>query len=226
MNLEIALKNETISFLQGDYEYTVGSPSNQSHFQNPSEYSDERFLNSGGGHHPSDTLGSSGSTPPTTTSSRDNSECHNLAGCDVTAAVETGGNGCAVDICDKAPSRGGDNSDVTPQVASLADFTDEQLDEERELPRTFAKARPSENKFTSTLRRLSTVRKRNKTKRKEQKGDKTHDDNDESSVEVASTPPPPPSTCGAAVVDSMARRPSSTTSRESEAEALTSGYFR
>ena len=170
-------------------------------------------------------MGSSCSTPPTTTSSRDNSECHNLAGCDVKAAVETGGNGCAVDICDKAPPR--DNNDVTPQVASLADFTDEQLDEERELPRTFTKARPSENKFTSTLRRLSTVRKRNKTKRKEQKGDKAHDDNDESSVEVASTPPPPPSTCGAAVVDSsMARRPSSTTSRESEAEALTSGYFR
>ena len=45
-----------------------------------------------------------------------------------------------------------------------------------------------ENKFTSTLRRLSTVRKRNKTKRKEQK-DK-HDDNDESSAEVVATPPP------------------------------------
>lgn len=42
------------------------------------------------------------------------------------------------------------------------DANDEQLDEERELPKTFTKARPfseqRENKFTSTLRRLSTVR--------------------------------------------------------------------
>merc|ERR1712051_976618 len=48
---------------------------------------------------------------------------------------------------------------------------DEEEDLEEEVPspiRTFTKAKPlpeRENKFTSTLRRLSTVRKRNKTKR-------------------------------------------------------------
>ena len=71
-----------------------------------------------------------------------------------------------------------------------------------------------------------TCRKRNKTKRKEQK-DK-HDENDESSVEVVATPTTATTTTitTASIVVDSSQRPSSTTSRESEAEALTSGYFR
>ena len=96
-------------------------------------------------------------------------------------------------------------------------------DEEEEVPsppRTFTKARPlseRENKFTSTLRRLSTVRKRNKAKR--QKGQKDQKcemaSNGDSGIEAPVTTP------------SGELRPASTTSRESEGEAaLTSGYFR
>jgi hypothetical protein len=96
-------------------------------------------------------------------------------------------------------------------------------DEERELPKTFQKAKPfgehRENKFTSTLRRLSTIRKRNKTKRK--KVNDKSDDHDDSSAEFSSTPPPP-----FMHLTEFGRRPSSTTSRDSEGEALTSGYFR
>ncbi len=110
-----------------------------------------------------------------------------------------------------------DNDDEGSQV---------DRDEERELPKTFQKAKPfgehRENKFTSTLRRLSTIRKRNKTKRKEVK-DKC-EDHDDSSAEFSSTPPPPPPPF--MHLTEVGRRPSSTTSRDSEGEALTSGYFR
>lgn len=96
-------------------------------------------------------------------------------------------------------------------------------DEDRELPKTFNKAKPfgehRENKFTSTLRRLSTIRKRNKTKRKEIK--ERTEDHEESSAEYSSTPPPP-----FMHLSDVGRRPSSTTSKDSEGEALTSGYFR
>ena len=96
---------------------------------------------------------------------------------------------------------------------------DEDEDEEEEVPsppRTFTKAKPlpeRENKFTSTLRRLSTVRKRNKNKRKSK--EKEMASNGDSGIEAVTTPS-----------SSHDLRPSSTTSRESEAEALTSGYFR
>lgn len=99
--------------------------------------------------------------------------------------------------------------------------SDEELDE---LPKTFQKARPfseqRENKFTSTLRRLSTVRKKSKMKKKEVKD--RSDDHDDSSAEIATaaTTVFPPNRIP------EIRRPSSTTSRESDIDALTSGYFR
>lgn len=70
-----------------------------------------------------------------------------------------------------------------------------------------------ENKFTSTLRRLSTVRKRNKSKRKE-KMDRSFMEQEVSEVGEIGTSP-----------GGNGVRPSSTTSRESEAEVVTSGYF-
>ena len=83
----------------------------------------------------------------------------------------------------------------------------------------FTKAKPlpdRENKFTSTLRRLSTVRKRNKTKRKSttsrEKEPNWQSGTEPGSCISTSTPPD--------------LRPSSTTSKESENEVQTSGYFR
>ena len=97
---------------------------------------------------------------------------------------------------------------------------EEDLEEDVPLPpRTFTKAKPlpdRENKFTSTLRRLSTVRKRNKTKRKSAPT-KENDYYGESGAEPEAYIP-------AYAPSDM--RPSSTTSRESETEVLTSGYFR
>ena len=100
-------------------------------------------------------------------------------------------------------------------------------------PRTFTKARPlseRENKFTSTLRRLSTVRKRNKQKRKTKERDMASN-GDSSGIEAASVggasgnPAETSGTSGNTSIQEL--RPSSTTSRESEGEAaLTSGYFR
>lgn len=96
-------------------------------------------------------------------------------------------------------------------------------DEERELPKAFQKAKPfgerKENKFTSTLRRLSTIRRKSKNKRKEIK-DKT-DNHENSSAEFSSTPPLP-----FMHLSDVVRKTPSTTSRDSEGEALTSGYFR
>ena len=95
-------------------------------------------------------------------------------------------------------------------------------DEEEEVPSPppRAKAKPlpeKENKFASTLRRLSTVRKRNKHKKKY--ANHGHRDNGasngDSGIEGVTTP---------SSIHEV--RPSSTTSRESDAEALTSGYFR
>eukprot|EP00095_Tigriopus_kingsejongensis_P007849 maker-scaffold62_size438377-snap-gene-2.12 protein:Tk07849 transcript:maker-scaffold62_size438377-snap-gene-2.12-mRNA-1 annotation:"double c2-like domain-containing protein beta-like" len=77
-----------------------------------------------------------------------------------------------------------------------------------------ALADKSENKFTSTLRRLSTVRKRNKSKRKE-KMDRSFMEQEVSEVGELGTPAP----------GGNGVRPSSTTSRESEGEMVTSGYF-
>ena len=100
------------------------------------------------------------------------------------------------------------------------DEEDAEADLEEDVPsppRTFTKAKPlpeRENKFTSTLRRLSTVRKRNKTKRKSAAA-KEKESNGESGIE--------PGTHACTPSD---LRPSSTTSRESEGEVLTSGYFR
>jgi hypothetical protein len=94
-----------------------------------------------------------------------------------------------------------------------------------ELPKSLQKARllseHRENKFTSTLRRLSTVRKRNKMKRKEARD--RYDEHDDSSVEASAAVQQPPNSTH---IPEVMRRGSSTTSRDSEIEALTSGYFR
>jgi len=88
------------------------------------------------------------SNETSTTSHRDNERQNSIddGGCDDN------------DSCDASR----DHQDATLDRRDVGDFNDEQLDEERELPKTFTKARPfseqRENKFTSTLRRLSTVR--------------------------------------------------------------------
>ena len=98
----------------------------------------------------------------------------------------------------------------------------EELEYEEEVPSPppRAKAKPwpeKENKFASTLRRLSTVRKKNKHKKKFRDNKDFASNGGDSGIENAVTTP---SSIHEAV------RPSSTTSRESDAEALTSGYFR
>ena len=98
----------------------------------------------------------------------------------------------------------------------------EELEYEEEVPSPppRAKAKPwpeKENKFASTLRRLSTVRKKNKHKKKFRDNKDFASNGGDSGIENAVTTP---SSINEAV------RPSSTTSRESDAEALTSGYFR
>ena len=114
------------------------------------------------------------------------------------------------------------------EVSSLGGHGEdpEELEEDEEevpSPPPRAKAKPlpeKENKFASTLRRLSTVRKKNKHKKKFQtstRDNKEFTSNGDSGIENAVTTP---SSIHEAV------RPSSTTSRESDAEALTSGYFR
>lgn len=104
-------------------------------------------------------------------------------------------------------------------------LSDVDLDE---LPKTFHKARPfsehRENKFTSTLRRLSTVRKRTKMKRRDMR-DK-YDDHDDSSVEATLTTTSMSQPPHSSRIPEVLRRASSTTSRDSEIEALTSGYLR
>jgi hypothetical protein len=129
-----------------DYDFS-GNPSQSSHFQ--SEFPDDRFSPPAAGTAPTTSTANEPVLTATTTSKREN-DCRNLVGC------ESSGGGGNNGGCD------GDKSDDVTVVASMADFTDEQQDEERELPKTFTKARPfseqRESKFTSTLRRLSTVR--------------------------------------------------------------------
>ena len=107
-----------------DYDYPANPVVNMSHhFQpNPADFSDESFS-------PASTTTTTGNdltrvehVVQSATSMRDTT----------TTDSEVVQQGCEHDNCD---------NDVTV-VASLADFTDEQLDEERELPKTFTKARP------------------------------------------------------------------------------------
>lgn len=99
----------------------------------------------------------------------------------------------------------------------------EELEYEEEVPSPppRAKAKPwpeKENKFASTLRRLSTVRKKNKNKKKFRDNKDFASNGGDSGIENATVTTP------SSIHE--AGRPSSTTSRESDAEALTSGYFR
>ena len=96
-----------------------------------------------------------------------------------------------------------------------------EYEEEVPSPPPRAKAKPwpeKENKFASTLRRLSTVRKKNKNKKKFRDNKDFASNGGDSGIENATVTTP------SSIHE--AGRPSSTTSRESDAEALTSGYFR
>ena len=120
---------------------------------------------------------------------------------------------------------GSKQNEVSSSLGGRRGQDPEELEDEEEVPSPppRAKAKPlpeKENKFASTLRRLSTVRKKNKHKKKFQtstRDNKEFTSNGDSGIENAVTTP---SSIHEAV------RPSSTTSRESDAEALTSGYFR
>lgn len=98
---------------------------------------------------------------------------------------------------------------------------------DEDTPRTYNKAKPlaeRENKFTSTLRRLSTVRKRNKSKKKlKDKESSNGSTATNADSEAATTPSSTHDFATAANSGNV--RPSSTTSRDSDTEALTSGYF-
>ena len=114
----------------------------------------------------------------------------------------------------EAPEGGGEN---------LEDDDEEEVPSPPAASKLYSKAKPlpeKENKFTSTLRRLSTVRKRNKSKRKCKDKEMTSNGSTQgdSGIEAVTTP---------SSSHDHGMRPSSTTSKESEGEAaLTSGYFR
>ena len=91
---------------------------------------------------------------------------------------------------------------------------------------------PKENKFTSTLRRLSTVRKNKKAKRKEvdrnlmEREFVSEEDYEPGGAAAAAGGIPGMGTVGSSNGGFSSARPASTTSRESEGEVVTSGYFR
>jgi len=128
-------------------------------------------------------------------------------------------------------------ADKSPGAAcQMVEVEDDEREEEVPSPplRHYNKAKPmpeKENKFTSTLRRLSTVskaknnwmrlldkKKKNKTKRKSKEKEMASNGSNQgdSGIEAVTTP---------SSVHDQSMRPSSTTSRESEADAVTSGYF-
>ena len=146
--------------LHGDYDFSPAPV-------HPSDFTPDHFPDPSGSP-PSMTPAMSASTTMTTTTVTSASASVASAVSNETSTTSNRDNerqnsiddgGCDDDSCDAATR---DNPDATSDRRDVLDFNDEHLDEERELPKTFTKARPfseqRENKFTSTLRRLSTVR--------------------------------------------------------------------
>ena len=81
-------------------------------------------------------------------------------------------------------------------------------------------AEKQESKITSTLRRLSVVRRKSKNKMRVNKADAAK------GIEEEKAEGSPPAAAAASAASEAAARPSSTTSRDSENDVVTSGYFR
>ena len=82
-------------------------------------------------------------------------------------------------------------------------------------------AEKQESKITSTLRRLSVVRRKSKNKMRVNKADAAA----KGGIEEEKAEGSPPAAAASAASEAAAR-PSSTTSRDSENDVVTSGYFR
>ena len=81
-----------------------------------------------------------------------------------------------------------------------------------------------ESKITSTLRRLSVVRRKSKNKMRPNKADAKGIE-EEPQAEASGNPGGPVASASSEAAAGSAR-PSSTTSRDSENDVVTSGYFR